>query len=85
MKPHVLPVLWRSALVTLRNFWRVARQLFHEATGALFALFAIEGIWMAWRQWKYHPVWWLVTLAAGYSLMMGFFAFASFRRARRVR
>lgn len=85
MSAQLLPVLWRSAKVTWRTFWRAARQLLHEAAGTLFALFALDGAWVAWRQWKYHPVGWVIALTAVYSLMMAVFAFTSFRRARRVR
>jgi glycerol uptake facilitator-like aquaporin len=69
----------------LRNLWRVARQLFHEATGTFFALFALYGVLAAWRAWRYHPTPWIVAFAITYALMMGVFAFTSFRRARRIR
>ena len=71
--------------IVLRNLWRIARQLFHEATGTFFALFALYGALAAWRQWRYHPTPWLVAFAIVYSLMMGIFALVSFRRARRIR
>jgi hypothetical protein len=80
-----MPVLWQSAKVTLRVIWRVARQVFHEATGALFGLFAGWGLLLAWRQWQHRPVLWLVALAVLYALMMGAFAFGAFRRAKRIR
>ena len=72
-------------IVTLRVFWRVTRQLFHEATGALFGLFAAWAAFAAWKQWKQRPILWLMGLAIAYAIMMAAFAFASFRRARRVR
>jgi glycerol uptake facilitator-like aquaporin len=81
----MLPALRQSAGVTLKTFWRVARQLFHEAVGAFFALFAAYGLLAAWRQWHHRPAWWLVTFAIAYAVMMAAFAFGSFRRARRVR
>jgi hypothetical protein len=71
--------------VTLRVVWRVTRQVFHEATGALFGIFAAYGLLLAWRQWKNRPVLWLVGFAIIYALMMGAFAFGAFRRARRIR
>lgn len=77
--------LRRSALVTLPTLWRVARQLFHEVTGALFVLFAGFGTVAAWKQWKQRPTIWLVGFAIAYALMMTVFAVGSFRRARRVR
>ena len=87
MPANLLPALLRSAAVTLRAFWRIARQLFHEATGALFAVFAAYAAFAAWRQWKYHPAqWqWIVGLAIVYAIMMAAFSFGAFRRARRVR
>ncbi|MGD0956450.1 MAG: hypothetical protein ABR953_06410 [Candidatus Acidiferrales bacterium] len=85
MSARLLPALWRSMVVTLRVFWRVTRQLFHEATGALFGLFAAWAAFAAWKQWKHRPILWLMGLAIAYAIMMAAFAFASFRRARRVR
>ena len=82
---RMLAVLWQSAKVTLRVLWRVTRQVFHEATGALFGLFAAYGLLLAWRQWHHRPVLWLVGLAIFYALMMGGFALGAFRRAKRVR
>ena len=80
-----LSTLWRSAMVALRVFWRLARQLFHEATGALFGLFAAWAAFAAWKQWKHRPALWLLGFAILYSVMMAVYAFGSFRRARRVR
>jgi hypothetical protein len=82
---QLVPSFFHSARIVLRNLWRIARQLFHEATGAFFALFSLYGGWLAWRQWKYHATPWLVAFAIMYALMMGVFAFTSFRRARRIR
>jgi glycerol uptake facilitator-like aquaporin len=84
MDPRVMPVLWRSMLVSFRAFWRVARQLFHEAVGAFFALFAVYGVIAAWRQWKGHPVVWLIAFSIAYAIAMVAFSVASFRRARRI-
>lgn len=71
--------------VTLRVFWRVTRQFFHEATGVLFAFFAVYGGLAVWRQWKSRPIYWLMGFAVIYAGMMAAFAFIAFRRARRVR
>ena len=80
-----MPTFWESAKITLRVLWRVARQVFHEATGALFILFAAYGALAAFRQWRHRPVAWLMAFAIAYALMMAVFAFAAFRRARRIR
>lgn len=69
----------------VRVLLRIARQLFHETTGALFFTFAIAGAVTAWRQWQKGRAQWLVALAIGFTLMMAAFAVASFRSARRVR
>jgi hypothetical protein len=82
---NLLPTLWHSIKVTLRVIWRVARQVFHEATGTLFAIFGGYGLLLAWRQWHYRPVLWLTGLAILYAVMMAAFAFGAFRRARRLR
>jgi len=87
MLARLLLSMWRAAMVTLRVLWRVTRQLFHEATGALFAVFAAYGAFAAWRQWKYHPAqWqWITGIAVVYAIMMAAFSLGAFRRARRVR
>lgn len=85
MSANLLPALWRSSRVTLRVLWRVTRQLFHEATGALFGVFAAYGAYAAWRQWKLRPILWVMGFAIVYAVMMAAFAFGAFRRARRVR
>jgi len=85
MAAGFMRALWNSIIVTLRAWWRVARQIFHEAAGTLFALFAVYGGLAAWRQWKNHAVVWIMGLALVYTVMMAAFSFAAFRRARRVR
>lgn len=77
--------LGRGLGVFLRSLWRIARQLFHETTGALFALFAFVGAAAAWREWRRDGAWWLVGISAAFAVMMGTFAVAAFRSARRVR
>lgn len=79
-----MPLFWRSAMVSVRVFWRVTRQVFHEAMGAFFAIFAVYGVMAAWRQWKTHPVIWVIAFAVAYTLAMAAFSVASFRRARRI-
>jgi hypothetical protein len=75
----------RAGGVFLRTLWRVTRQVFHEATGALFAVFALAGAISAWRAWHRGEREWMVWLPVGFVVMMGLFAVASFRSARRVR
>jgi len=75
----------QSAKITLRVWWRLARQLFLEVAGALFALCAVFGSLLAWRQWRSKPAAWLIGFAIVYSAMMIYFSVTSFRRACRVR
>jgi hypothetical protein len=84
MDARLLPVLWRSSLVSLRALWRVAKQIFHEAIGTIFAVFAFYGGLAAWRQWKTRPIVWLMAFSIAYTITMVAFSFASFRRARRI-
>lgn len=85
MSARMISAFVRSCIVTLRAWWRLARQLFHEATGAFFVVFAAYGGYMVWRGWKHGPTRWLMAFGAIYALMMAAFAIDSFRRARRVR
>jgi hypothetical protein len=85
MLANMLPALWRAIVVTMRALWRVTRQLFHEATGALFGLCAAWAAFAVWKQWKQRPALWLMAFAIVYAVTMAAFSFASFRRARRVR
>jgi hypothetical protein len=78
-----------ALLQAIRDFlfgaWRILRQLFHEMTGAFFALFAVLGGAAVWREWQRGSAMWLVALAVGFTAMMAWFAVTSFRSARRVR
>ena len=85
MSARMLRALWRSFIVTMRDAWRLARQLFHEATGVFFGVFAAWAAYAVWKQWKQRPALWLMGIAVVYAIMMAAFSFASFRRARRVR
>jgi len=80
-----MPLFRRSFRNSMRVMWRVTRELFHEATGALFGVFAVYGAYAAWRQWRTRTMLWMIGAAVAYTLMMAIFAFGSFRRARRVR
>jgi glycerol uptake facilitator-like aquaporin len=85
MSARMISAFVRSCIVTLRVFWRITKQLFHETTGALFAVFAGYGGYIVWKEWKHGPTPWLMGVGAVYAVMMGAFAFGSFRRAKRVR
>ncbi len=70
---------------SLRVLWRAARELFHEVTGTLFFLIAASAIQSAWRSWHRGAGQWLVSMTAGYALLMILFGVLSFRDSRRVR
>jgi glycerol uptake facilitator-like aquaporin len=85
MGPDWISAFWRSCSTMLRAFWKLARQLFHEATGTFFALFALYGAVAAWKQGRQPQGQWITVIALIYSVMMAFFAFSAFRSASRVR
>lgn len=68
-----------------RTFWRVARQLFHEVTGAAFAMFALYGLMAAWRGHQARQQRWILALPLAYAAMMAGFAMSAYRSSRRVR
>jgi hypothetical protein len=67
-----------------RRFWRTLQQLFHEVTGAIFAVLAFAWINAAVRAWTRDAAYWLVGVAAMVAVSFSFFAFTSFRRARKL-
>jgi len=85
MPARLMAALKHSSGGALRTFWRLARQFFHEAMGAFFAVFAAYGVLAAWRQWHRQKVWWIITFAILYAVTMAAFSVGSFLRARRVR
>jgi len=82
---RALRAIYEAIRVFLRHLWRLARQLFHEVTGALFAVFAFGGALAAVREWRQHAAVWAIVLAIGFAAMMASFATTSFIRANRVR
>ena len=68
-----------------RRLWRVLKQIFHETTGALFAVLALAWINSAVRAWSGDVAHWLVALAVCVAGLFGFFSVTQFMRARRVR
>lgn len=77
--------LFATARNSLRVLWRVARELFHEVTGAVFFGLALAALQSSWRSWHKGAGRWLVGMTAGYALLMIFFGVLSFRDSRRVR
>jgi len=66
------------------RLWRALRQLFHETTGAMFAILALITLMSALRAWQNGAARWIVALPVAYALMMIYFSVTSFRNARRV-
>jgi galactitol-specific phosphotransferase system IIC component len=67
-----------------RRLWRALRQLFHEATGAVFAVLALGWLNSALRAWTRDVALWLIVLAVAVALLFLFFAVTSFRKARKL-
>jgi hypothetical protein len=67
-----------------RRFWQALRQLFHEMTGAVFAVLALGWLNAAVRAWTRDAARWLVGLAVAVALLFVFFAVTSFRKSRKV-
>jgi multisubunit Na+/H+ antiporter MnhB subunit len=68
---------------SFRRLWRALRQLFHEATGAVFAVLALGWLNAALRAWTRDVARWLIGLAVAVALLFLFFAITSFRKARK--
>jgi hypothetical protein len=66
------------------RFWRTLKQLFHELTGAIFAVFAFAWLNAAFRAWTRDVAGWLITTSVVVAALFAFFAVTSFRRARRL-
>jgi hypothetical protein len=67
-----------------RRVWRALRQLFHEVTGAVFAILALAWLNAALRAWTRDVARWLIGLAIAVALLFLFFAVTSFRKARKL-
>jgi multisubunit Na+/H+ antiporter MnhB subunit len=67
-----------------RRLWRALRQLFHEATGAVFVVLAIGWLNSALRAWSRDVALWLIALAVAVALLFLFFAVTSFHKARKL-
>jgi hypothetical protein len=67
-----------------RSLWRTLRQLFHEVTGAMFAVLALAWLNSALRAWTQDVAKWMLGMAACVIAVFVFFAVSSFRRARKT-
>ncbi|HMH79180.1 MAG TPA: hypothetical protein VK514_03100 [Candidatus Acidoferrum sp.] len=64
--------------------WRTLKQLFHEVVAGVFALLALAWLQSAIRAWTRDVAHWLVFLAFGVAVLLGVFAWTSFRRSRQI-
>jgi hypothetical protein len=67
------------------RFWRTLSQIFHEIVGGVFAVLALVWVQSAIRAWTRDVAHWLVFAACGVAVLMGIFAWTSFRRSRQIR
>jgi hypothetical protein len=67
-----------------RRLWRTVKQIFHEVTGAMFAVLAFGWLNSAFRAWTRDVAYWLVALAVGVAGIFVLFAVSSFRRSRQL-
>jgi ABC-type Fe3+ transport system permease subunit len=66
------------------RLWRVLKQLFHELTGATFAVLSLAWFNSAIRAWSRDAADWLIALPVVVGLIFVAFALTSFRRARQL-
>jgi hypothetical protein len=64
--------------------WRTLKQLFHEVTGAIFAVLAFAWLNAAIRALTHDTAYWLVAVAGIVAASFTFFALTSFRLARKL-
>jgi multisubunit Na+/H+ antiporter MnhB subunit len=74
----------RGEVRGFRRLWRVMRQLFHEAVGAIFAVLALGWLNSAFRAWTRDAAHWLIGVSVVVALIFVLFAVTSFRRARQL-
>jgi hypothetical protein len=67
------------------RFWRTLKQLFHEVVAGVFAVLALAWLQSATRAWTQDVAHWLVFAAFGMAVLLGVFAWTSFRRSRQIR
>ena len=81
----VIPEVQAAAKGGFARFWRTLRQIFHELVGGVFAVLALVWVQSAIRAWTRDVAHWLVFAACGVAIVLGIFAWTSFRRSRQIR
>jgi len=67
-----------------RRLWISLRALFHEVTGAIFAVLALAWLNSALRGWTRDVAPWLIATTMCLALLFVFFSITSFRRAHKI-
>jgi ABC-type uncharacterized transport system permease subunit len=67
-----------------RRLWVSLLALFHEVTGAMFAVLALAWLNSAIRGWTRDVAHWLIAMTVALALLFLFFSVTSFRRARKI-
>ncbi|HKM66432.1 MAG TPA: hypothetical protein VJX70_04635 [Candidatus Acidoferrum sp.] len=67
-----------------RRLWRTIKQIFHEATGAMFAILAFGWLNSAFRAWTRDVAHWLIAVAVVVAALFVVFSVSSFRRSRQL-
>ena len=78
------PALVASEPRGFRRLWRTVKQIFHEVTGAMFAVLAFGWLNSAFRGWTRDVAHWLIALAIVVAGIFVLFAVSSFRRSRQL-
>ncbi|GAC1623991.1 MAG: hypothetical protein PVS2B2_18380 [Candidatus Acidiferrum sp.] len=68
-----------------RRLWVSLRALFHEVTGAIFAVLALAWLNSALRGWTRDVAHWLIATTVALAVLFLFFSITSFRRARKIK
>jgi hypothetical protein len=82
--PDVITAATRAGAGFFRRLVRAAKQIFHEVTGAAFAILALGWSSASVRSWQRGVPRWEVALGVSVAALMAAFSVASFRAARRV-
>lgn len=67
-----------------QRLWRTIKQIFHETTGAMFAILAFGWLNSAFRAWNRDVAHWLIAVAVAVAALFILFSVSSFRRSRQL-
>jgi len=78
-------VAWRYGGPFFARLWFLARQLWHEVIGTVFAALAFAGASTTLREWSLYGFGKRFLVAVAFTVMMIYFGITSFLSARKVR